>query len=221
MIRWLSQRWVSSAIDRGKAPPRLWRWTFGRLAAHREFASELRQLDGQLKRQAASQRRAIAREHWPIGDYPARSTASRHATVDRQAGRFTGWNLGLPRPAWVAGLCAVLAAGVWIAWPTSPTQSPQQLREATTRSFAQLWNPLSEQAQATGQALRNQTTHVTGLPDRLPAIDRMVHDLGTTIESPIREEMRRFTRDMTRPWTYLAQQMPRPVLKYEQEATEG
>ena len=75
MIRWLSQLWVSKAVDRGEALPLLWRWTFGRLASHRRLASDMRQLDGQLKRQAASQRRVITREHLPVGRYAPRPVA--------------------------------------------------------------------------------------------------------------------------------------------------
>ena len=221
MIRWLSQPWVSSAIDRNGTPPRLWRWTFGRLASHRDFASQLRQLDGQLKRQATSQQRALARESWPIGDYPARSASPVNTSGDRAAGRFAGWTLSLQRPVLTAGLYTLLAAGVWLMWPTSPLQSPEQVWAATTRSFVQVWDPLSQQAQVTGQALRDQTTHVTTLPDRLPKMDQVVNDLGTAFESPIREEMRRFTRDMARPWTYLAEQMPMPVFDYEQVPSEG
>ncbi len=221
MIRWLSQLWVSSAVDRGGTPSRLWRWTFGRKASHRAFATQLRQLDGQLKRQATSQQRAIAREQWQIGDYPARSAVAGGASDAPRAGHLFMWSSGLRRSALAAGLCAVLAVVVWVAWPSSPVQNPDEQWETAKRSFALIWDPLSEQAQTTSQALQNQASHVTGLPDRLPAIDQVVNDLGTAIETPLREEMRRFTRDMTRPWTYLAEQMPRPVLKYEQEASEG
>lgn len=217
MIRWLSQLWVSSAVDRNGTPPRLWRWTFGRLASHRAFASQLRQLDGQLKRQATSQQRAIARESWPIGDYPAKPAVNGDATDNRPTEHFTGWGLGLWRPALAAGLFAVLMAGAWLAWPTSPMQSPEELYLATKQSAARIWTPLSEQAQATGLALRNQTTHVTGLADRLPAIDRVVNNLGTAIETPLREEVRRFAWDMTRPWAHLANQLPRPVIRHDEE----
>lgn len=221
MIRWLSQLWVSSAIDRGGSPPKLWCWTFGRLASHRAFASQLRQLDAQLKRQATSQQRAIARERWPIGDYPAQQTGTEAVSDDRSSERVTGWTFGLPRPAMVAGLCTVLAVMAWLAWPTPSIQSPDELRDATARSFAKVWNPLSSQAQATSNALREQTTHITQLPERLPKIDQVVLDLSATIETPIREEMRRFAHDMTRPWSHLANQLPRPAFRESSEPSRG
>lgn len=208
MIRWLSQLWVSAAADRGGPPPRLWRWTFGRFASHQGLASRMHQLDHDLKRQAASQRRAVAREHLPIGRYTPGSARANAGPDVRRAGLFTG-GMGWLRPALTAGSLAVVVAVAWLAWPSAPTQSPQELRTITADSFARVWGPLTRQAQMTGRALRAQTTQVTQLPQRLPAIDQVVSDLGEAIQSPIREEVRRFADDLRQPWIYLAGQLPR------------
>lgn len=221
MIRWLSHWWVSGATDRGQKPPRLWRWTFGQIASHRELADEMRELDGQLRRQAASQQRAIAREAMPVGRYPARRELGRGELDSKQTQRSPRWGIGLARPAWAAGLCALIAAGVWLAWPQAPTQSPQQLREASAKSFARVWDPLSQQAQTAGQAFRDRAAQVALLPEKLPAIDDVVSNLGEAIESPIREEVRRFTRDVTLPWAYLAEQLPRPFRERTDEPAAG
>ncbi len=213
MIRWLSQRWVSGAIDRGHKPPWLWRWTFGRIASHRGFAGDMHGLDVQLRRQAASQQRAIAREVMPVGRYPARPSPS-------QSGRrqtHTGRGVWIARPALAAGLCAVIAVAAWLARPKPPTYSPQEVREA----FARVWEPLTQQARTTGQALRDRAEQVSLLPEKLPAIDEVVNHLGNAIESPIREEVRRFTQDVTRPWTYLAGQLPLPSSERTDEPAAG
>ncbi len=220
MIRWLSQLWVSTAADRGGPPPRLWRWTLGRFASHRRFASQLRQLDGQLKRQATSQQRVIERGHLPVGRYPPRSARDNAGPDVRRAGLFTG-GMGWFRPALMVGPLAVVVAVIWLAWPSAPTQSPQELRVIAADSFARAWGPLTRQAQMTGRALRAQATQVTQLPQRLPAIDQVVSDLGEAIQSPIREEVRRFATDLSRPWTYLAGQLPRLPRDRASDPAEG
>lgn len=217
MIRWLSQQWVSGAIDCGQKPPKLWQWTFGRIASHRSFAADFCDLDVQLRRQAASQQRAIARDVMPVGHYPARpSTPQRDQTHTA-----INWHAWITRPALATGLCAAIALTVWLAWPQAPTQSPQQIWDATARSFAKVRDPLAHQAQATGQAFRDRAAHVTTLPEKLPAFDVMVNNLGHAIESPIREEVRRFTHDVTRPWTYLAEQLPLPRGEQTDEPAAG
>jgi hypothetical protein len=208
MIRWLSQLWVSSAADRGGPPSKIWRWTFGRFASQRAFALQMRQLDGQLKRQAASQQRALAREHLPVGRYAPRSGRGHDGPGVKRSGLFSGDGPGWLRPALTAGTLAAVLATAWFAWPTAATRSPQELREITAQSFDRLWGPLARQAETTGQALRSQVVQVTALPQRLSAIDGVVSGLGESIQSPIREEVRRFADDMTRPWTYLADQLP-------------
>ncbi len=216
MIRWLSQLWVSTSVDRGGRPSVLWRWTFGRFASHRGLASQLCQLDGQLRRQAASQQRAIARERLPVGRYNARSAGDNSAATARNVGVFTE-GIGWLRPTLAAGSLAVVVAVSWLAWPSDPMQTPQELRLATADSFSRVWEPLSRQAQTTGQALRDQTTQVTELPQRLPKIDRVFNDLGEAIESPIRQEVQRFTDDLRAPWVYLAGQLPRLPRNQTQE----
>ncbi len=221
MIRKLSQFWVSRSVDQGVGPSRLWRWTFGRLASHRRFASQMNQLDAQLKRQATSQRRAIQREPFPIGRY-TKSTARADGAAG--GGRLVGGGLitggsGWLRPVLMTGsLAAVLGLAVvgFVVWSNTPTQTPEEMRVMATRSFDRVWQPLSKQAQMTGRALREQTTHVTGLSAKLPTMDRVVNELGEAIQSPIREEVRRFADDMARPWVYLAGQMPRLPREREQ-----
>jgi hypothetical protein len=213
MIRWLSQRWVSGAIDRGQKPPRLWRYTFGRIASHRGFAKDMHDLDAQLRRQAVSQQRAIARDVSPVGHYPARPSANQN----HRPQPATGWGVWIARPALAAGLCAVIAGTVWLAWPKQPTHSPQDVQAA----FARAWEPLAKEAQSTSRAFRDRAALVTTLPEKLPAIDEVVNNLGNAIESPIREEVRRFTQDVTRPWTYLAQQLPLPQPDRTDEPAAG
>ncbi len=208
MIRWLSQLWVSTSIDRGERPSRLWLWSFGRFASHRRFVSQLSQLDGQLKRQAASQQRAIAREGLPIGRYSPRSAMDHDGAGDTGAGLFAG-GVGWLRPALATGTLAVMVTAAWLAWPGDPTQTPQELRAATAESFARVWGPLNRQAEVTGRALREQTRQVTLLPQKLPAVDRVINDLGVAIESPIRDEVQRFKNDLREPFIYLAGQLPR------------
>lgn len=213
MIRWLSQRWVSGAVDRGHKPPRLWRWTFGRFAWHRGFADDLHELDVLLRRQAASQQRVISRGVMPVGHYPVRPSSK----PSNQPQPATSRGVWIARPALAAGLCVVIAGAVWLARPQTTTYSPQQVQEA----FARVWEPLNKQAQTTGQALRDRAELVSLLPERLPAIDEVVNNLGNAIESPIREEVRRFTRDLTRPWTYLAEQLPLPRTERTDEPAAG
>lgn len=213
MIRWLSQRWVSGAIDRGQKPPRLWRWTFGRSASHRGFAVDMHDLDVQLRRQAASQQRAIARDVLPVGRYPARPSATQSNRPQAATSRVV-W---IARPALAAGLCAVIAAVAWLVWPQQPTYSPQEVQVA----FSRVWEPLAKEAKNTSQVLRDRAERVSLLPEKLPAIDQMVNNLGHAIESPLREEVRRFTRDVTRPWTYLAEQLPLPRGERTDEPTAG
>ncbi len=213
MIRWLSQLWVSRTVDRGGKPPRLWRWTFGRFASYRRLALELRQLDGQLKRQAASQQRAIEREHLPVGRYSPRSALGRGGLGAGSGGGFAD-GLNRLRTAWTAGSLAavvLVALVAWVAWPnqTTLTPIPDQVQTYTAESFAKVWDPLARQAELTGQALRTQTTQVVRLQERLPEIDRVVSDLGQAIETPIRDEVQRLTHDLRRPWIYLASQLPR------------
>ncbi len=220
MIRWLSQLWVSASVDRGGPPSRLWRWTFGRLASHRRLASQMRQLDGQLKRQAISQQRAISHERLPVGRYTPRPSGADDGAGATGAGLFAG-SRGWLRPALTAGSLAVVFAVAWVAWPGEPTETPQGLRSITTESFAQVWGPFARQAEMTGRALRDQTTQVTQLPQRLPAIDQVVNDLGEAIQSPIRDEAQRFADDLRGPWIYLAGQLPRPPRDRQQAPTEG
>jgi hypothetical protein len=215
MIRWLSELWVSSAADRGVAPPRLWRWTLGRLPSQRRFEADLRELDGQLTRQAESQRLAVEQKPYPIGDYPAR-----RSEAAGPPGPATGL-VNRYRPALaVAFGCAVLGVSAWIAWPTAPAYRPETY-DATRVSFAKLWEPISEHAQTTGDALREQTVHVTSLPDRFASFDEVVNGLGASIETPIREEMRRLARDMSKPWVYFANQLPRPARETTPDQAEG
>lgn len=210
MMRWLSQLWVSAAADRGRPPSALWRWTFGRSGSHRKFAARMRELDGQLSRQAASQQRVIAQQPQPVGRYQPRSRGS---SVARP------WWSGLLRPAMTVGACAILAALVWTLWPNIPRHDPEDLTKAFVDSFERLREPLAEQAQLAGQSLREQTDLVRRLPQKLPPIDRVVNDLGLAIQTPIREEVRRFTHDLTEPWVYLAGQLPLPVDKEQDTAT--
>lgn len=210
MMRRLSQLWVSSSADRGKAPPTLWRWTFGRFKSHRDFASSLRDLDTQLSRQAASQQRALAQQQEPVGRYRPRN----------EAGPVTApWWSGLLRPAAAAGVCVLLVCLAWALWPNIPKHEPDALPRAFADSFERLKEPLEDQAQFAGQMLRDQTDHVRRLPQHLPPIDRVVNGLGEAIQSPIREEVRRFTRDMTEPWVYFANQLPLPARRDTQEPT--
>jgi len=207
MMRWLSHYWVSRSIDRDSKPSGLWRHTFGRLTSHKHFASQFSQLDAQLKRQAASQRRAIAREQLPVGRY-ANQTVPVQQAHDNTPPHRAGWL----RPALTMGsLAAVIGLGVVGAaiWFNTPTLSAPELRAKATESFDRVWQPLSRQAETTGRALREQTVHVTSLRQRLPEMDKVVIDLGDAIQSPIREEVRRFTNDLKRPWTYLAGQLPK------------
>ncbi len=217
MIRWLSQLWVSSAIDRNDAPPKLWTWTFGRLASHRKFASQLQQLDGQLKRQAVSQQRSLAQEHLPIGDYTANKTITDPAPISAS----NEWLHRLLKPAVSLACCAIFATTIWTLWPKQPSPDTDLLTKAFEDQFEQLWTPISEQAQTTGQALRQQTTYMTDLPQRLPKIDQVVQDLSMNIETPIREEMNRFAQDMTQPWIYITNQLPRPTPRQTPPPSNG
>ena len=45
--------------------------------------------------------------------------------------------------------------------------------------------------------------------------------IRAAIESPIREEMRRLSRDMTRSWQYMADQIPVPKPKQDETPREG
>jgi hypothetical protein len=218
MIRKLSQFWVSRSVDRGVGPGLFWRWTFGRLGSHRRFASQMNQLDAQLKRQAGSQRRAIEREPFPIGRY-TRARADGAA----EGGHLVGGGIlaggsGWLRPALMTGsLGAVLVLAVvgFVVWSNTPTQTPEELRAMATQSFDRVWEPLSRQAKTTGQALREQTVRVAGLSQKLPVMERVVDELDEAIRSPIREEVRRFAEDVARPWVYLAGQMPRLRREHE------
>ena len=211
-MRWLSQLWVSTAADRGRPPSALWRWTFGRLKSHRELASRMRELDARLSRQAASQQRAIARQPEPVGRYQPRAEANNAVPP---------WWSALLRPAMTVGVCAVMAVLVWTLWPDLPKHDPTELPMAFVDSFERLREPLTEQAQLAEQMLREQTGHVRRLPQKLPPIDRVVNDLGEAIQTPIREEVHRFTRDMTEPWVYFASQLPLPVGEDEDTAGPG
>jgi len=146
MIRWLSQLWVSTSADRGGPLPRLWRWTFGRFASHQKWASRLDRLDGALKRQAASQRRLMSREPLPVGRYTPRSDGVHAGAGLRWSGLFNG-GVGWLRPGLAAGSLAVVVAVAWVAWPSGPTQTPQELRAATVESFARVWDPLTRRAE--------------------------------------------------------------------------
>jgi len=111
-------------------------------------------------------------------------------------------------------LCAVMAFGVfWLTKPNDPTPQVQQLQAATAQSIGPLLDTLAQQVRATGRRLSEQSQQVTQAPSRLPEVDRVVNDLGLAIEAPLRQEMRRFADEVTRPWTYLAGQLPRPVLR--------
>lgn len=208
MMRGLSQYLVSRAIDRGGKPSALWRHTFGRLASHQQFASQMNQLDAQLKRQATSQRRAIAREQLPVGRYAKQTVPADATATDTALPPALSWL----RPTLTYGsFAAVLGLAVvgLVIWANTPKHSPEELRAMAAQSFDRVWQPLSRQAESTGRALRDQTAHVTNLPHRLPEMDRVVNDLGVAIQSPIQEEVRRFTDDLTRPWSYLADQLPK------------
>jgi len=188
----------------------LWRWTFGRFASHRRLASDLRQLDGQLKRQAASQRRAIAREPLPVGRYAPVSRSGTDASGAGSDGPIAH-KLNWLRPALIGGSLAagLVALMVWAVWPSHPVPTPGQVQTFTAESFVRVWDPLARQAERTGQALRTQTTQVVRLQQRLPAIDRVVNDLGEAIQTPFRDEVQRMAQDLRKPWTYLAGQLPR------------
>jgi len=208
MMRGWSQYLLSRSIDRGGKPSLLWRNTLGRFSSHQRFAAQMNQLDAQLKRQASSQRRAIAREQWPVGRYANQMIIADTAHEAGQTFRVAGWL----RPTLTYGsLAAVLGIAVVgiVIWANTPTHSPQELRAMATASFGRVWQPLSKQAETTGRALREQTVHITSLPDRLPKMERVVNDLGVAIQSPIEQEVKRFTNDLKRPWTYLASQLPK------------
>ncbi len=219
MIRWLSEYWANRGVERTGEPTRLWRVTFGRLASHRRFATRLQQLDAQLIDQAQSQQSATAAEPWPIGSYSARPhTSGRHtraASADRQSRHHLAWRYSALA---TVGLCAIVSAVIWFARPSDPTEQADQLRMATVQSIGPVMDSLAKQVRDTGRALRQQTDHVAKVPNQLPAIDRVVNDLALAIETPIRQEMQRITDDVTRPWTYLASQLPRPVLREKPKA---
>ncbi len=219
MIRWLSQYLVSRSIDDGGKPSALWRHTCGRLSSHKRFASQMNQLDAQLKRQAASQRRAIAREQLPVGRYANQTVSQASVHGDALTSRGMGWL----RPTLTFGsLAAVIGLGVIgaVIWMNTPAHSPQELRAMATESFDRVWQPLSRQAETTGRALREQTVHVTSLSDRLPKMDKVVNELGVAIQSPIQEEVKRFAEDLKRPWTYLAGQLPRLPREGNEDRTQ-
>ena len=202
MMRWLSQIWVCRRVDLGGKPSVLWRWTFGRLGSHRAFDQGLRELDGKLRRQAASQNRAIAREPLPVGRYGPRQTALSPGVANPGRGIWL-------RPAMVVGAIAVVLVGVWVGMPGEPAPSSVELASFLADPFARAVAPLTQQIETTGRAMREQAEWITQLPGRLPTIDRAVADLGESIQTPMREEARRLADDIRRPWVYLVGQMPR------------
>jgi hypothetical protein len=207
MMRWLSQLWVCQRVDAGSGPSALWRLTFGRLGSHRAFNQDMRELDDRLKRQAASQNRAIAREVLPVGRYEPRQTASSPGVAGPVAGGW-GWALG-GRLAMTVGAFAAVGAGVWLVMPGEPAPSPMQQVSISAEPFARAVAPLTQRIETTGRAMREQTERITQLPGRLPTVDRVMADLGESIQTPIRQEARRLADDLRRPWVYLADQMPR------------
>ncbi len=167
---------------------------------------DLRALDIELRRQAIAQREVLDQTQWPVGRYPAKRMA-RHRSPAMNTDRLRVWF------RWAPMTCTVILAGfgVWLA--VSATRGPKALhesREVFQRSLTQLWEPIESQVRTTGQALRSQTQQLTRLPDKAPAVDQVFGRIGESIQSPIREEIRRFSRDLTRPWFYLAEQLPLP-----------
>lgn len=213
MIRWLSQLWVSTAVDRNDRPSKLWRWTFGRFTSHRKFASQLHQIDSELKHQAAYQRRAVARQPLPVGRYAPRLDRDKAKPDKGEAGSFSVGGGSLLRPTLTMGSFAVVVAVIWLAWPSSPAKrTPQELGAMTAHASVQTWEPLTRQAKMIGRTLHGRTSQIGQLPKKLLTIDEVVNDLGEAIQSPIRDEVRRFANDLRQPWTYLANQLPRPRL---------
>jgi hypothetical protein len=113
------------------------------------------------------------------------------------------------RLAVAVGAFAAIAAGAWLVMPGEPAPSPMQQVSISAEPFARAVAPLTQRIETTGRAMREQTERITQLPGRLPTVDRVMADLGESIQTPIRQEARRLADDLRRPWVYLADQMPR------------
>lgn len=215
MIRWLSEVWLSITLDAGRKPPRLWRMLFGRSESHRRFAARIDQLDAALKDQAESSQQALAEEPWPIGDYKkAAWSASDHNPFVRQP-------IWRPIASAALALCVLVSAIVYFAKPADPRMDVDVVYNATDQSITEVLDTLARQVRATNDALREQTLPIAKVPNELPDIDRAINRVGQAVETPIRLQMQQFAEDMTRPWAYLADQLPRPVLSYDRAAKQG
>ncbi|GAB4108337.1 MAG: hypothetical protein Kow00105_15060 [Phycisphaeraceae bacterium] len=173
---------------------------------HVKQSDELRELDLELRRQAIAQREMLDQTELPVGHYPAKRMTS-HRPPAMNTDRLRVWF------RWAPVACTVILAGfgMWLA--VSATRGPVALhetREVFQRSLTQLWEPIESQVRTTGQALRSQTQQLSRLPGKAPAVDQVFGRIGESIQSPIQEEIRRFSRDLTRPWFYLAEQLPLP-----------